>query len=1434
MATVTQPVNSNGDGLQVALSKIRHHTNSKLENQKAPAQLLVAIEATLKEQDQLQASSNPAPYAKPEQGAGSSRHAVSERKPAEYFLALEGMLDKGQSKGAPASLLPCTLYLLSIVVPYVSAGILRARLSSLLPPISFLLSNPFVSTSVGEAGATAAENHAAALRSALGILQSSFTAFSVEPTSLEKDLPLRGCWNAVLKLCADSRPKVRRRAQEVISAVLLSSETPGPSHPYAKPTFDWAVSVLTSVADSGAVVSSRKSEHTPQYDKKSGKAKQADAAAALRQQRVAEGDGASVGIWVCSFVKQLSPSMPPASTDSLCAILLRLPGLQNPFLTVAAFDVFEALFKVSRPVLATSGATSSLVPSSVRESDQLDERRMKNDTLSRTLKSLLSPGIAPSSADVQLLPSYLRALEHAVVAYSRQEEGQAIWKLAPKVWSEIADLSLSARSESSRTSPAVRAAGKDAMVALLRYCIPDSAIEETLDDKENDSPLSKMIALLSDALGRHSLRYSHARAEILTILAAAVTRLRYRKSSEDRSTRGPPAATMLLLPLVKTVADLRSQQGFEHREHADLVIGAAVEVCGPQALLEALPLNLLGEAGGMGRAWLLPLMRTRITNTELGHFTRSMVPLSETLFNRRAQAEEGGLDGKPRPVEAKMYEALTEQVWACFPGYCDLPTDLVNTFTRHFAELLANVLYTQPTLRPSIFRGLQALVERNEALVASGASPENLYQSFGVDQDVGKINISHLAGMAPNLLAVFFNVFSQSPGESRGYVYECICSYLRIMTPADLAETYGKVKSTLEKALPQLAQTRNRDAGPGSVPAVPNTMLDLLIALVPFLDLSSSGAAIDLFDLVCEDKLLRCNDSGVQKKTYRILSRLLEGSRGTRVLRIENGSVGRVGELLSRLGEATPDVLPGAKRDRILLLANLVPKIPSNQLHFLPSIIPEAVLATKEANQATRENAYDLLVQMGHKMKAGGTLKRHLVEGAADEGVLQEDEMQDSETPADVTEYMTMVAAGLAGASPHMMSASITALSRLVYEFKDELARGTLDEMLETISIYLGSNNREIVKSALGFVKVAIVSFNGNLIDSHLPKMIPALLNWSAEHKQHFKSKVRHIFERLIRRFGFERISILTDEDNRKLINNIRKRKERARRQKAVREDEADRDDDEVDVNSAPAKRSAGADAFEEAIYGSESEISDSDDDQAQGVSTLTQQASRGRATGKGDKAKQATKVKSRRKHEDEAYILEDNDEPMDLLDRTAIAGRITASNPSAKMDRRRKPGQEAAKFELDEATGRMVIKDPEAKAADSVQGNEATDIAGAGRAYLDQERGIDGFTHSGRGGAVKFNKNNKRNREQELELELEQMAAEGHSEAANASKATKKTRKEKEKIGAEFRAKRAQGDVSKNGQSPYAYVPLSQVAGKKGKDFSKNITGKGKDRKRH
>lgn len=110
--------------------------------------------------------------------------------------------------------------------------------------------------------------------------------------------------------------------------------------------------------------------------------------------------------------------------------------------------------------------------------------------------------------------------------------------------------------------------------------------------------------------------------------------------------------------------------------------------------------------------------------------------------------------------------------------------------------------------------------------------------------------------------------------------------------------------------------------------------------------------------------------------------------------------------------------------------------------------------------------------------------------------------------------------------------------------------------------VFLSSTNREIVKSVLGFIKLIIHTLPLAILRPHLRELIPALLNWSHDHKNHFKLKVRHIFERMLRRFSWEELyGYAVEEEASRVLLNIKKQKERAKRKKANR---AEEEDDEV------------------------------------------------------------------------------------------------------------------------------------------------------------------------------------------------------------------------------------------------------------------------------
>lgn len=197
----------------------------------------------------------------------------------------------------------------------------------------------------------------------------------------------------------------------------------------------------------------------------------------------------------------------------------------------------------------------------------------------------------------------------------------------------------------------------------------------------------------------------------------------------------------------------------------------------------------------------------------------------------------------------------------------------LQAFTNEFAALITQVLYTQPSLRPTLLRSLQTLVETSRSLSTSSAPAAELLSSFGLDQAAGVRNLAFLKSMAKNLLAVLFNVFSQVGREQRGMVGEVITSYLGVTSEPDINATYTKVVTHLGQALMVPFNKASSGAGPGQASPTSHTMLDLLILLVPFLPKESAQA---LFAHATGEKLIGSDDPAVQKKSYRVLARLIE------------------------------------------------------------------------------------------------------------------------------------------------------------------------------------------------------------------------------------------------------------------------------------------------------------------------------------------------------------------------------------------------------------------------------------------------------------------------------------------------------------------------------------------------------------------------------
>lgn len=940
---------------------------------------------------------------------------------------------------------------------------------------------------------------------------------------------------------------------------------------------------------------------------------------------------------------------PSRKIDALCELLLEISKSSHEFLVMAAFEVFEIIFAG-----LADEVSSAKLP---RLLDVIGE-------------------LQPSQNDSQLLPPWIAVLSRGYDVAAQLDADDTFQKL-PALFSQVASFLTS-------SSHNIRISASECLISFMNNCVPDSVI---LDPSIMDEKVFESLAKAANDL--LSVKYQTAWVEVFNVIGAMFDTLRWRSKG-------------VLDNAVKTIGDLRGNDTFAGKKEADVVLAKAIAAIGPDGVMEILPLNLAKPAPGQpGRAWMLPIMRDAVRNTRLAHFKAELVPLSEAMFQRvlnHGDAE--------KTMEIKIFETVVQQIWATLPGYCELPTDLVDAFDQPFAELLGNLLYQQPQLRTELCKALQTLVESNQALVSMEGEEDLVAQGMVTRADAQK-NLQHLSAFAGNLLAILFNVYSETLPQYRGVILRAINAYLSVTPEEELMETFTRVAGMLDEQVKQdgaqtQAEKQKQPKGQNKMPPMSHTLMDLVITISIYLPRQSY---IGLFTMA-SNVINKDDDPQLQKKAYKLIPRLAESESGRAAI------VERSSDLQQLLLLAGPKATAPSRRDRLTAISQIIPYLPTTDLHFIPSILPEVVISVKETNEKARTAAFDLLVQMAIKMTEGGTvINANVPHMPADAPPAQ----------ANLEEYFTMVSAGLAGSTPHMISASITALSRLLYEFRTQLSEATLLDLVQTMDLFLTSANREIVRSCLGFVKVCILSLPVQLMLPRLQTLVPNLCVWSHEHKAHFRAKVKHIFERMIKRFGVDAVERYTPEDDKKLIANIRKTAERAKRNKL-----RDAEDDEDGQNQQEKRKGHFESEYDQQVYGG----SDQDSDAAS--SDISDDEVLGRSVAKGKRS-------GNRAHpgQGQTYIVEDEDEPLDLLSRKALA-HVSSTRPTRARDTETSSSRRKAKTDLD---GKLVFNDNSDDDNDAmVFGDEPGDgtLEGGINAYVAAINGRDAGTR-GQRGKLKF-----------------------------------------------------------------------------------------------
>ena len=241
------------------------------------------------------------------------------------------------------------------------------------------------------------------------------------------------------------------------------------------------------------------------------------------------------------------------------------------------------------------------------------------------------------------------------------------------------------------------------------------------------------------------------------------------------------------------------------------------------------------------------------------------------------------------------------------------------------------------------------------------------------------------------------------------------------------------------------------------------------------------------------------------------------------------------------------------------------------------------MLCLKDSNAKSRDSAYQFLLQLASR--------------------------------DNVSNVVQTVTAGLGAETSHMRSATVMALSRLVFEYawSDATFHSLLPSLLKTVLVLIDEDSREVIKSVVGFIRICVTAIPPEQLSPLLPALVGSLLTFHKT-KDRFRAKIKIIVKKLVKLFGYDTLLPLVPPSETRLLTHMRKLEEREKRRRTANREE----------------RHQNSGGFEELV---DSDEEDSDDGRtlmsgATGFSRLTGRAGEKSVTAK-SAASRARRLKS-------------------------------------------------------------------------------------------------------------------------------------------------------------------------------------------------------------
>lgn len=504
----------------------------------------------------------------------------------------------------------------------------------------------------------------------------------------------------------------------------------------------------------------------------------------------------------------------------------------------------------------------------------------------------------------------------------------------------------------------------------------------------------------------------------------------------------------------------------------------------------------------------------------------------DTLLPIALRCEEKAKES-PTDEEGKTYKRLVAQIWSILPSICNNASDVKDNF-KHIAKLLGIAISDQRDLR------LPAMVALRKLIAKATRNPGEQANET-----------AELARFAKNYLPILFNLYTTRPSGTdeegvRLAAFDTIKTYMTIAS-SDLAnELFDRAWSKLDE--------------PDADDFFKESVYDLMRALIGYSDTDRLSRYYDACVPILKDDTKRKE----QKKAYRFFEEICGSEKEIckQFLHEHQRQIQRT------LISSATSVIKTSRGARLRCLAHLVRIYPQlEDTKFLEAIVPEAVLCVKDINERCRDAAYRLLNAIAEKFL---------------------------NNPEHLKDYMDMLIVGLGGERAYV-SASLLALASVTYHHNDSLSMEIISEILGHACVILTSPTREIVESALSYVKVYINVTPSVVIAPTLSQIVNALSRMSEDCKRHFRQKVRDIFTKLIRKYSFGSISSIvptSDVTLHKRLKNINKIENYKRKKREFERTKKQDSDGEFDARRRPK-------SIEEILADSDEEFETTEDETA-------------------------------------------------------------------------------------------------------------------------------------------------------------------------------------------------------------------------------------------